>query len=116
MTRGSTPRSHSNSSGLLKLQAKTPVRLVFYPGEGHGNKRAASRYDYSLRLLRWMEHYLKGPRRRPAPLRARLRPEREASRKEGGRIKGRSLAFLVSGFEVRPLGEEQGDRHLSDDA
>ncbi len=28
---------------------KVPVRLVFYPGEGHGNKRGASRYDYSLR-------------------------------------------------------------------
>jgi len=38
-----------------------PVRLVLYEGEGHGNRRAASRYDYSLRLMRWMNHYLKGP-------------------------------------------------------
>jgi dipeptidyl aminopeptidase/acylaminoacyl peptidase len=37
-----------------------PVRLVLYRGEGHGNQRAASRYDYSLRLMRWMNHYLKG--------------------------------------------------------
>ncbi|HEY7906316.1 MAG TPA: S9 family peptidase [Wenzhouxiangella sp.] len=37
-----------------------PVRLVLYPGEGHGNQRAASRWDYSLRLMRWMDHYLKG--------------------------------------------------------
>lgn len=37
-----------------------PVRLVLYPGEGHGNQRAASRWDYSLRLMRWMNHYLKG--------------------------------------------------------
>ena len=37
-----------------------PVRLVLYPGEGHGNRRAASRWDYSLRLMRWMNHYLKG--------------------------------------------------------
>jgi dipeptidyl aminopeptidase/acylaminoacyl peptidase len=37
-----------------------PVRLVLYRGEGHGNQRAASRYDYSLRLMRWMDHYLKG--------------------------------------------------------
>lgn len=38
-----------------------PVRLVLYPGEGHGNRRAASRWDYSLRLMRWMDHYLQGP-------------------------------------------------------
>jgi dipeptidyl aminopeptidase/acylaminoacyl peptidase len=44
----------------LKLHGKT-VRLVRYPGEQHGNRRAAARLDYSLRLLRWMEHYLQGP-------------------------------------------------------
>lgn len=36
-----------------------PVRMVLYRGEGHGNQRATSRWDYSLRLMRWMEHYLK---------------------------------------------------------
>ena len=30
-------------------------------GEGHGNRRAGSRFDYNLRMLRWMEHYLLGP-------------------------------------------------------
>ena len=45
----------------LKLAGNAPVRLVMYPGEGHGNARAASRWDYSLRLMQWMEHYLKGP-------------------------------------------------------
>jgi dipeptidyl aminopeptidase/acylaminoacyl peptidase len=45
----------------LKLRTKTPVRLVLYPGEGHGNRRAASRLDYHLRLMQWMDHYLKGP-------------------------------------------------------
>ena len=45
----------------LKILGKTPVRLIFYPGEGHGNRNAAARYDYSLRLHRWMDHYLKGP-------------------------------------------------------
>lgn len=45
----------------LKLAGQAPVRLVLYPGEGHGNARAASRYDYSLRLMRWMTHYLSGP-------------------------------------------------------
>ena len=44
-----------------------PVRLVLYPGEGHGNRRAASRYDYSLRLMRWMNHYLKGDGGAPPP-------------------------------------------------
>jgi dipeptidyl aminopeptidase/acylaminoacyl peptidase len=44
-----------------------PVRLVLYPGEGHGNQRAASRWDYSLRLMRWMDHYLKGEGGEPPP-------------------------------------------------
>lgn len=45
----------------LKVHGKTPVRLVLYPGEQHGNRLAAARYDYSLRMLQWFEHYLKGP-------------------------------------------------------
>ncbi len=45
-----------------------PVRLVFYPGEGHGNRLAASRYDYNLRMMRWFDTYLKsGDRRAPMP-------------------------------------------------
>ena len=46
-----------------------PVRLVLYRGEGHGNQRAASRWDYSLRLMRWMNHYLKGEGGDPPPYR-----------------------------------------------
>ncbi len=42
----------------LKIVGDTPVRLVLYPGEGHGNRKAAARYDLMLRLLRWMEHYV----------------------------------------------------------
>ncbi|MCP3978477.1 MAG: S9 family peptidase [bacterium] len=42
----------------LKLIDKTPVRLVRYPGEGHGNRKSAARYDYSLRLMRWMDHFV----------------------------------------------------------
>lgn len=45
----------------LKTLGKVPVRLVLYPGEGHGTRKAAARLDSCLRLLRWMEHYLKGP-------------------------------------------------------
>jgi hypothetical protein len=32
--------------------------LVFYPGEGHGNRKAAAQFDYALRLMRWMDTYL----------------------------------------------------------
>jgi hypothetical protein len=46
---------------VLKNLGQAPVRLVFYRGEPHGNRRAASRLDYSLRQMRWLEHYLKGP-------------------------------------------------------
>ena len=45
----------------LELQDDPPpVRLVLYRGEGHSNQRAATRRDYSMRLMRWMDHYLKG--------------------------------------------------------
>lgn len=53
----------------LKLRGKAPVRLVLYPEEVHGNRRAAARYDYLLRALRWLEHYLQGPGGDPPPYR-----------------------------------------------
>lgn len=51
----------------LKTLGQVPVRLVLYPGEGHGNRRAASRLDYQLRMLQWFEHYLLGPGGAPPP-------------------------------------------------
>ncbi len=48
----------------------TPVRFVLYPGEGHGNRQAGSRYDYNLRMMEWFETYLKTGDRKaamPAP-------------------------------------------------
>lgn len=45
----------------LKLLNQAPVRLVFYPGEEHGNRKAAARLDYNLRMMQWFTHYLKGP-------------------------------------------------------
>lgn len=45
----------------LKLRGQAPVRLVLYPGEGHGNRKAAARLDYARRSLQWFEHYLMGP-------------------------------------------------------
>jgi dipeptidyl aminopeptidase/acylaminoacyl peptidase len=60
----SDPRVHPSQSMELYRNIKTrkpavPLRLVFYPGEGHGNNRAASRYDYNLRMMDWFETYLK---------------------------------------------------------
>jgi dipeptidyl aminopeptidase/acylaminoacyl peptidase len=44
----------------LKLREQAPVRLVLYPGEGHGNRKSGARFDYNLRQLQWLEHYLTG--------------------------------------------------------
>lgn len=52
---------------ILKSIGRAPVRLVTYPGEGHGLRRAASRLDSHMRTLRWMEHYLKGSGGDPPP-------------------------------------------------
>ncbi|MEE4338258.1 S9 family peptidase [Erythrobacter sp.] len=53
---------------LKVRKPEVPVRLVFYPGEGHGNQGAAARYDYNLRMMRWFDTYLKtGDRRAPLP-------------------------------------------------
>ena len=56
------PRVHPTQSmelfRFLKVLDQTPVRLVLYPGEGHGNRNAAARYDYNLRMLRWFDTYL----------------------------------------------------------
>jgi dipeptidyl aminopeptidase/acylaminoacyl peptidase len=43
----------------IKTRTKTPVRLVLYPGEGHGNRNATARFDYNLRMMRWFDTYLK---------------------------------------------------------
>jgi dipeptidyl aminopeptidase/acylaminoacyl peptidase len=65
------PRVHVSQSMAmyrnLKLRGSAPVRLVLYPGEGHGNRKAAARYDYSRRMLRWFDHYLKGAGGDPPP-------------------------------------------------
>jgi dipeptidyl aminopeptidase/acylaminoacyl peptidase len=43
---------------LKVRKPEVPVRLVWYPGEGHGNTRASSRLDYSYRMLQWFDTYL----------------------------------------------------------
>lgn len=42
----------------IKTRTDTPVRLVLFPGEGHGNRNSTARYDYSLRMSSWFEQYL----------------------------------------------------------
>ena len=44
----------------IKTRTETPVRLVLYPGEGHGNRKSTARFDYNLRMMRWFNIYLKG--------------------------------------------------------
>lgn len=65
------PRVHPGQSielyRHLRVRGKAPVRLVLYPGEGHGNRLAAARLDYTLRMMQWFEHYLKGPGGEPPP-------------------------------------------------
>jgi dipeptidyl aminopeptidase/acylaminoacyl peptidase len=77
------PRVHPGQSlelyRYLKNEGKTPVRLVLYPGEGHGNRRSAGRLDFHLRMLQWFEHYLKGPGGEPPPPRLEYPVRKEAS-------------------------------------
>lgn len=58
------PRVHPAQSMELYRHIKVrkpnlPVRLIYYPGEGHGNARSGSKYDYNLRMLQWFDTYLK---------------------------------------------------------
>ncbi len=67
------PRVHPAQSMELYRHLKVrkpevPVRLIYYPGEGHGNARSGSRYDYNLRMMQWFDTYLKtGNRKAPIP-------------------------------------------------
>ncbi len=49
----------------IKTRTDTPVRLVLYPGEGHGNTKSTARFDYNIRMMRWFDQYLKGEDQRP---------------------------------------------------
>ena len=43
---------------LKVRKPELPVQLVYYPGEGHGNSRSTSRYDYTLRMIDWFNTHL----------------------------------------------------------
>ena len=43
----------------LKMLGHPAVRLVFYPGEGHGNRKRSYRLDAAQRTLAWLDWYVR---------------------------------------------------------
>lgn len=67
-TRVAPSQSYELYRNIKVRKPQTPVRLVLYPGEGHGLVRAAARYDYNTRMMQWFDTYLKtGNRAAPLP-------------------------------------------------
>lgn len=58
----SDPRVHPSQSQelyrALKMAGHPAVRLVWYPGEGHGNRERFGRTDFVHRNLDWFRYYL----------------------------------------------------------
>jgi len=56
------PRVHPSQSQelyrALKQAGHPAVRLVFYPGEGHGNRLRSYRLDTTLRTMEWLTWYV----------------------------------------------------------
>ncbi len=57
-TRVSPSQSYELYRTIKIRKPDLPLRMVLYPGEGHGNAGAAARYDYNLRMMRWFDTYL----------------------------------------------------------
>ena len=64
--RVSPSQSYELYRSMKVRKPDVPVRLVLYPGEGHGNAKAAARYDYNLRMMEWFDTYLKTGDRKAA--------------------------------------------------
>jgi len=66
------PRVHPTQSMELYRQMKMSnhpaVRLVQYPGEGHGNARQPGRIDVLFRILDWYDWYVKDARPLAGPM------------------------------------------------
>jgi dipeptidyl aminopeptidase/acylaminoacyl peptidase len=43
----------------LKMSGHPAVRLVYYPGEGHGNRRRGGQWDALHRMLAWFDWYVR---------------------------------------------------------
>ncbi len=52
----------------LKMNNHPATRLVFYPGEGHGNARQPGRLDVLCRHLAWYDHYVRDARPLDGPM------------------------------------------------
>ncbi|MEJ2634103.1 MAG: S9 family peptidase [Calditrichia bacterium] len=52
----------------LKMNGKKAVRLVRYPGEGHGNRMQPGRIDVLYRTLQWFDWYVKDAKPLNGPL------------------------------------------------
>jgi hypothetical protein len=61
-TRVCTHHRDWNFTATLKLHGKAPVRLIWYKGEGHGNRLNVHRLDYIVRTMEWFDYYLKSDR------------------------------------------------------
>lgn len=68
----------------LKEKGDVPVRLVWYPGEGHGNRNAAARYDYTLRLMRWFDWFLRQGKKDLPPVEIDYRVDEIKGETSGG--------------------------------
>ncbi|MFT5234451.1 MAG: dipeptidyl aminopeptidase/acylaminoacyl peptidase [Candidatus Krumholzibacteriia bacterium] len=42
----------------LKMSGHPSVRLIYYPGEGHGNNKRFGRTDFLNRVIAWFDYYL----------------------------------------------------------
>jgi dipeptidyl aminopeptidase/acylaminoacyl peptidase len=51
---------------LVVRKPELPVRLILYPGEGHGLVRSAARLDYTMRMIGWFDAFLMGDGTRPS--------------------------------------------------
>jgi dipeptidyl aminopeptidase/acylaminoacyl peptidase len=52
----------------LKMNNHPAVRLVQYPGEGHGNRRQPGRIDVLYRIIQWFDWYVKEKKAFDGPL------------------------------------------------
>ena len=52
----------------LKMTDHPAVRLVFYPGEGHGNARQTGRWDVLCRHLQWYDWYVRDKKPLDGPM------------------------------------------------
>lgn len=52
----------------LKMNGHPAARLVFYPGEGHGNAKQTGRLDVLCRHLAWYDHYVRDARPLDGPM------------------------------------------------